>query len=552
MKFRFLNENDFDIYILYINKGVKYFTLDDHYEEGNDLLEEFPSFVDKIKEKSFFMIGYFDDDLNGIVSWNHHQLCCLSINSNCDEKIVYRLLDKVKQLICGQLYVISSKENYDFYVDNDFKVVDSKDSQYNMVYQSNRNYDFQSYDEVHEFIMSLKQRVYALDHFKNFMNDFCDIQNRLKIIHIGGTNGKGSTTNYIREVLQLAGYKIGTFTSPALVSRLDVMRVNDHSILEDEILKYSNQYMEICLKYDLSMFEIEVFIAIMYFIDKEVDYAIFEVGLGGELDATNIVNPMVSVNTNIGLDHTDYLGDTYVQIARTKGGIIKENTAFITGEKKKECLDVFKEICDKHHSSLILTKEISCIQYNLDTVSFCYDDCEYCLMTGANYQCYNAVLAIEVLRYLKDNHKVNYSDNDLKKGLYQAKWKGRFEVIRKDPLIIIDGAHNKEGMDAFCNAAQKYSNIKIIFSALRDKDTHGMIEKLLELSDDLTICEFNHYRAQKAELLAENFPVKIEKDWQKAIDNAIDFKGVLFITGSLYFIALVRPYLLQKLGNVKF
>ena len=231
MKFRFLNENDFDIYISYINKGVKYFTLDDHYEEGNDLLEEFPSFVDKIKEKSFFMIGYFDDDLNGIVSWNHHQLCCLSINSNCDEKIVYRLLDKVKQLICGQLYVISSKENYDFYVDNDFKVVDSKDSQYNMVYQSNRNYDFQSYDEVHEFIMSLKQRVYALDHFKNFMNDFCDIQNRLKIIHIGGTNGKGSTTNYIREVLQLAGYKIGTFTSPALVSRLDVMRVNDHSIL---------------------------------------------------------------------------------------------------------------------------------------------------------------------------------------------------------------------------------------------------------------------------------------------------------------------------------
>ncbi|MFQ7174509.1 MAG: Mur ligase family protein, partial [Thomasclavelia ramosa] len=129
-------------------------------------------------------------------------------------------------------------------------------------------------------------------------------------VHIGGTNGKGSTTNYIKEVLKQAGYRIATFTSPAIYSRLDI-RINDQFIDEETMVRYANRYVELWLKYEISMFEIEVFIAIMYFIEQNVDFALFEVGLGGLLDATNIIMPKLAINTNIGLDHVDYLGHDY-------------------------------------------------------------------------------------------------------------------------------------------------------------------------------------------------------------------------------------------------
>ena len=134
-------------------------------------------------------------------------------------------------------------------------------------------------------------------------------------------------------------------------------------------------------------------------------------------------------------------------------------------------------------------------------------------------------------------------------GLKETSWQGRFEILSHQPLIIIDGAHNKEGINAFYESAKKYNHIKIIFSALKDKDTHAMLEKLLTLTDDVTVCEFDFYRAQSAVKLAESFPVKIEKDWKKAIDDAFFHQGVVFITGSLYFISQVRPYILNKFSQ---
>lgn len=407
----------------------------------------------------------------------------------------------------------------------------------------NSDYHFHNYDEVYNFIQSQKQRVYALDHFKRFMEHFDNPQNKLKTIHIGGTNGKGSTTNYIREVLQQSGYKVATFTSPALISRLDVMRINDVAISDERIIEYANKYMNVCLEYELSMFEIEVFIAVMYFLDEHVDYAIFEVGLGGTLDATNIVNPIVSVNTNIGLDHVDYLGDTYEKISFEKAGIVKEGIPYIVGEKKKECLNVFEKVCKQHNSPLILVDEILNVEESLVSISFDYKGYHVELSTPAKYQCDNAALALEVLLYLKNNNVVDLEDKHILCGLKKAKWQGRFEVMRENPLIIIDGAHNKEGIEAFYNSAKKYSDIKIIFSALRDKDTHAMIEMLLKLTDDITITEFEHVRAQSAILLAEDFPVNIENDWKRAINLALNHQGTLFITGSLYFISKVREYL---------
>jgi len=299
------------------------------------------------------------------------------------------------------------------------------------------------------------------------------------------------------------------------------------------------------------MFEIEVCVAIYYFLENNVDVAIFEVGLGGTLDATNIIRPLVAVNTNIGLDHMEYLGDTYAKIAYNKGGIIKEGIDYITGETKDECVAIFKELCNQHRSRLIQMQPIRNI-IDGENVSYTYRGYDVILQTPALYQVKNSALAIEILLYIKEKGHFTFTKQQLLHGLYQAKWEGRFEIIHQNPLIIIDGAHNPEGMEAFLEGAKKYQNCKIIFSAFKDKDTDSMIEYLLRLSKDITICEFDHPRALTIDSFASNAFVKTEKSYRKAIDNAKSNKGTILITGSLYFISVVRSYILEKKGEPTF
>lgn len=426
------------------------------------------------------------------------------------------------------------------------KKIAIKDFKYqNEIIQIHTKQQFKHYEEVYEFIQSQKDRVYSLDNFKNYMQEFYNIQHALKCIHVCGTNGKGSTVNYMKEVLVKQGYRVGTFTSPALISRLDVVRINDQWIDEQFIVDVANRYVDDWLKYEISLFEIEVFISLLYFIYQGVDFAIYEVGLGGELDATNIILPMVCVNTNIGLDHMDYLGNSYESIARAKAGIIKDHVDFITGEHKQECVDIFRDTCEKHHSHLIRLDRIHDLQDG-ENVKYTYKDYNIVLNTPALYQIENSALALETLLYLKEHHFIELADQSIIEGLFEAKWAGRFEIISEKPLIILDGAHNREGVDELYRSARKLHNLKIIFSALRDKDTDYMIERLLDLTYDITVCEFKHPRSQSAKLLAGDYPVKIEPDYKKALDDIYLQEGTFLITGSLYFISEVRKYLLQK------
>lgn len=531
--------------------------LSSHYtQQGiNEFLMTFDdeNILSMIQQHQLIVVGAFEQKLIGVIAiMELSHIHSLFIKSEYQGYgIGKQLLNFSKNWMYGEITVNADMKAIDFYLHQEFEIA-GNEIEVNgirfmpMVYHCFNENQFQTYDEVHDFIASQKDRVYALDNFKHFMKDMGNPQTLLKTIHIGGTNGKGSTTNYIRSVLQKEGYKVATFTSPVLITRLEIMRINNEHIQDHEIIQYANRYMSLWLKYELSMFEIEVFIAIMFFIKYGVDFAIFEVGLGGELDATNIVSPIIAANTNIGLDHTEYLGDTYEKIASTKGGIIKDYVPFITGEKKKECLAVFKEICELHHSPLYFVKPITNITDNDQQVSFDYRGYHIVLNTSAKYQSENSALAIEILLYLKENGYIRLDDDILLEGLREAIWQGRFELVCKHPYIIIDGAHNKEGMEAFYQSARKYSHIKIIFSALRDKDTHAMLELLLKLTDDITVCEFDFHRAQSAEKLAEDFPVKVEKDWKKAIDDAFSHQGVVFITGSLYFLAQVRPYILDR------
>lgn len=527
----------------FIAKMFQHTTVSDQYQ--NDKL------LTQIKEGHLILLGAFCDKLVGIAGLKDFQyLSFLLVEDHYQrQSIGTQLLEKIKQLVYDELTVCVYPQFKEFYLKNGFLVMEKASHENDvieMVYQSENVKQFDNYDQVHEFIASQKKRVYALDNFRRFMNDLCNPQFLLKTIHIGGTNGKGSTTNYIRSVLQKEGYRVATFTSPVLVTRLEVMRINNQHIQEQEIIRYANRYMSLWLKYELSMFEIEVFIAIMFFLKHRVDFAIFEVGLGGELDATNIVAPIVAVNTNIGLDHVEYLGDTYEKIAYTKGGIIKDYVPFITGEKKEVCLKVFEQLCQQHHSPLICVQNIEQIHQQNGSLSYVYRGYQIELNTLAMYQIENSALAIEILLYLNDHGYIALNEEHLKEGLKEAVWEGRFETVNENPLIIIDGAHNKEGMEAFYQSAKKFPHVKVIFSALRDKDTHAMLEKLLMLTKDVTVCEFDFYRAQSAEKLAESFPVKIEKDWHRAVDEAFMHQGTVFITGSLYFIAQVRAYILNR------
>lgn len=407
---------------------------------------------------------------------------------------------------------------------------------------------FNTYEEVYAFINAQKSRVYSLDHFKAFMHELYDIQFALPCVHIGGTNGKGSTTNYTKQVLMEAGYKVGCFTSPALVRRTDIIKVNDVSISEELLVAISNHFMDIWVAHELSLFEIEMFICVIYFLMNHVDIALFEVGLGGTLDATNIIKPLLAVNTNIGLDHVDYLGDTYESIAENKAGIIKDGIDYMTGETRDVCLDVFKRETEKHHSQLLVIDHPQNYEVS-DGIDYDYHGYHIHLNTLAVYQVDNSALAINILEYIRPYF--NWSDDNLIDGLANAFWAGRFEKISDKPLIYIDGAHNKEGMTAFYESAKHFHEPHIIFSALRDKDTHHMMEILCSLSSHVTVTQFSHYRAQSAELLAEDFDVEIDLDWHHAINEALTKDDVILITGSLYFISQVRPYLISRLSLVK-
>ena len=543
MEYRLIRENEIDTVIKLIDKVVKECVcLDFEIERKSDFY---------LNKYSLTYVCLDDNKIVGMVSLtNGNYLNLLFVDKEYRRRgIGKKLVEIIDNLVLEDLevnvgaYAKSFFEHIGFSLKVDFEKKDT----YSMIKKRYVEKKFSNYDEVVEFINGQKDRVYSLDNFRNYMENLGNPQLILDCVHIGGTNGKGSTTNYIKEVLKQAGYKVATFTSPALYSRLDIIRINDQFIDEQTMVNYANRYVDLWLKYEISMFEIEVFIAIMYFIEQKVDIALFEVGLGGLLDATNIIIPKLAINTNIGLDHVDYLGHDYQSIALNKAGIVKEGIDYLTGETKPECLVVFEKVCQEKHSTLLTLAPITNI-IDGNNVSYRYHNYDIILDTPALYQIYNSALALEALLYLKEHQIINFSDDDLLQGMYNARWAGRFEIVNIEPLIIIDGAHNKEGIDAFYECAKKYDKIKIIFSALRDKDYKHMIEKLLSLTDDITICEFEHVRASDAKTLADGFNVKIEPDYKVAIDDAFSHDGTVFVTGSLYFISKVREYIVKKLS----
>ncbi|MGX8833612.1 bifunctional folylpolyglutamate synthase/dihydrofolate synthase [Amedibacillus sp. YH-ame6] len=407
---------------------------------------------------------------------------------------------------------------------------------------------FENANEIISIIEQRKNRGNGLAHFQEYMDSIGSPHAQLKVIHVAGTNGKGSTTNDIRSILQEANYQVGTFTSPYMITHLDRIRINDNYISETDFLEIVNEYYDSWMTWNLSMFEIDMCIASVYFSRKNVDLCVFEVGLGGRLDMTNILTPMVSVITNIGMDHMELLGNTYEKIAVEKAGIMKENVPLFTAEKKESCLQIFQTIAKEKHSKVVQTSDITNVHNQNGVISFQYKDYDnVTLSSGARYQCLNAALAIEVITYLKEHHDIICDEHAIRSGLQMASWAGRFEVVCEIPRIILDGAHNTEGIQALCESIQDIHNPVVIFSVLKDKNFHSMLDELQKISDYIILTQLQHNeRALDIYEIQESDMIHLVYNMEDALQQAIALHRPIIITGSLYFISDVRKLFMKE------
>ncbi len=359
-------------------------------------------------------------------------------------------------------------------------------------------------------------------------------EKKIKTIHVGGTNGKGSTSHMIASVLQEAGYKVGLYTSPHLKKFTERIRINGKEISKQKVTKFIESNKPFLEKQKLSFFEMTVGLAFSTFAKEKVDIAVIEVGLGGRLDSTNIITPEVSVITNIGLDHTQFLGEILPEIAFEKAGIIKKNTPVVIGEYQKEVVAVFINKSKKNNSKIIFASD---------------DKKNYLTDLLGDYQKNNTKTAVTAIKQLKG---FKISDNHIKKGLLNVvkntNLLGRWQVLQDNPKVICDTAHNKEGLSYVLHQLknEKYNKLHIVLGVVNDKK----LEDVLPLFPKKAIyyfCKPNIIRGlneKELQKIAKKFGLKgesffsVNKAYKKAVSSAKN-SDLIYVGGSTFVVAEV-------------
>ena len=394
----------------------------------------------------------------------------------------------------------------------------------------------------------------GLDRIKKLCELLGNPQDDLKFIHIAGTNGKGSTSVFINNILIDAGYKTGLYTSPFIYEFNERIQINNKNISDTDLTEVMSDVAEkvkIMIEEGYehpTEFELITAAAFLYFKKENCDIVVLEVGLGGIYDATNIIKTTeLSVITSIDLDHTDYLGNTITEVAKNKCGIIKENTPVLSYMyQKNDALSVIENTAQKMNSPLIVAeeKDLHIKETSLSGNTFCYDGEEYKTDLVGIYQIYNAITAINTAKILKENGWVISGEN-IKNGIYAAKWPARFEILRSNPTVIADGSHNSDGMKAFTQTAKKILNGKkviAVFGMLKDKDYEFCMKELSSICDTVVITEVDNPRKESAEKLTECAAkyfktVYTEKQNDRAVKRALSLakkNDVIIALGSLY------------------
>lgn len=373
---------------------------------------------------------------------------------------------------------------------------------------------------------------------------------KLKFIHIAGTNGKGSTTSYIADILTANGYKTGKYISPYVYSFTERIQINNREISESDLAKYTTAVKDAIEKYGLSPTEFEVVTAIgmLYFCEQKCDYVVLEVGMGGRFDATNVIPaPEVAVITSISIDHTQYLGSTVAEIAFEKCGIIKSGSKVVAyADNPGDAVAVIKKTASEKDVPLVIPDKnsVNILSQSIVGTDFTYNgDFYHINMLGA-HQVYNAVSAIETAKLL------GISDEKIKEGISATVFKGRLEIISQNPTVILDGAHNFSGITQLKDALVTYfkgKNIVLVMSMLKDKEYEKCIAHISPIASAFIATEADNPRKASAQEIADVAKKYIktvctEPDVNKATSLAKSIcgtDGVVCVCGSLYLLGSV-------------
>lgn len=391
-----------------------------------------------------------------------------------------------------------------------------------------------------------------LSAIKALLHELDNPQDKIKVIHIAGTNGKGSTANFIANTLSQK-LRCGLFTSPYMVEINEEVKINGKPISDEEFFSYIEMLKPICEKLDNinlknTYFEVMTALMFKYFYDKKVDVCVVETGLGGTLDSTNVVKkPLASLITTISMDHTNILGNTIEEIAQNKAGIIKENVPVFIYPQNESALNVILEKAKEKNSKVYDFKfsEIKIKNRGTDFNEFDfrgYKNIKTSLI--GKVQIYNACNALNLLDYFKEEFDLD--EDIIKKGIYESTNIGRLQIISKSPRVLIDGSHNKESIDALLSSLKLFEYDKLIvgFSILKDKDYDYIIEKISSIADEIVITSVDNPRAFELEnlekIVKEKFSnVKKIKDRKEAYEytkSKAKANDLVLWCGSLYLV----------------
>jgi dihydrofolate synthase/folylpolyglutamate synthase len=369
---------------------------------------------------------------------------------------------------------------------------------------------------------------------------------RFPSIHIAGSNGKGSVAAILQSILSAAGYRTGLYTSPHLVDYRERIRIGDELIEKNFILDFVDDLKDEIDENGYTFFEVTTGIAFSYFAHSKVDIAVLETGMGGRLDSTNIVNPLISIITDISLEHTSHLGTTLAQIAFEKAGIIKNGVPTITSVEDQGVFQVIKNVCAQRESTLSIgfkNSDVKIHRLSLDQTLFDFGQYKNLkLNLGGRHQVTNACLAISAIEKLKETGW-NIESKAVRGALNHVNWRGRLEIVRRNPLTLLDVAHNPAGTKALVDTLEEFildKKVIFVFGVMADKDYHSILKEICRKAKFIVLTKPNYKRAADPELLekvvlAENKPYEIIPEVKQAYIFAsknAKTDDVICITGS--------------------
>ena len=429
------------------------------------------------------------------------------------------------------------------------------------------------YEEAMKYITEVGNfgSNYGLERTYKLLEHLGNPERDLKLIHIAGTNGKGSTTSMITEILMGAGYKVGMYTSPFIEEFEERIQINRNNIpkeslaiLMDEIKVAVDKVIEAGYNHPTE-FEIITVLMLLYFKKENIDFGVIEVGLGGTLDSTNVIKPIIQVITSISFDHTNLLGNTLEKIAREKAGIIKKGIPTVIYPQQEEVLKVIKNKCFEMDSELYIANNENLKFKNIVNLDKPYQLLKYnneidiLLPLLGEHQIINLSVAMQAIEVLNNKNIIDISIANIVKSIKNVSWKGRLEVLSNNPYVVIDGAHNIQGIKTLSRNIKKYfkyENLYLILGILADKDVEEMIKIITPMAKKVYSVTPNSIRGELAESLKDEVSKfnknckafdKYEEAYLEALNDASE-KDLILASGSLYMIGDMRK-IIRKISQ---